>query len=277
MPYNLETVEDLTSPGKVLSYRQTIEDKIRPAVRDANKEFLKQARALVRSEGNHIRQGQFDNRWEDIVRKRMEHTNLPTELRPRVTVRLLDSSLPETVYDAAKELLSASNEEHWSKSDLDNVIDAQLGFHDLSESVQAASLLNKLSERYGEWAAQAGRMATNFATDLAANSVSELMKTERNPRRKWVTRRDAKVRETHSVADGQVRGANETFVVGGYELMTPGDPGAPPSEVKNCRCVVVLTMKQGAHPSKGKKLPSVMFNREEQDLTADEIEEDLLS
>lgn len=57
--------------------------------------------------------------------------------------------------------------------------------------------------------------------------------------RVWFSRRDEKVRLTHQPgvgADGQVRGLDEPFVVGGVLLMRPGDPTAPLSETANCRC-----------------------------------------
>jgi hypothetical protein len=58
--------------------------------------------------------------------------------------------------------------------------------------------------------------------------------------RAWDSTGDAKTRETHAAADGQVVGQGEAFNVGGALLMYPGDSsmGAPGEETINCRCYV---------------------------------------
>jgi hypothetical protein len=57
--------------------------------------------------------------------------------------------------------------------------------------------------------------------------------------RKWLTSGLPNVRATHLAADGQVRGINEPFNVGGTALMYPGDEAGPPEETINCHCVTV--------------------------------------
>ncbi len=59
--------------------------------------------------------------------------------------------------------------------------------------------------------------------------------------REWLATRDDRVRDTHAEADGQVRGLEEAFSVGGYEMMYPGDAsmGAPPEEFVSCRCTIM--------------------------------------
>jgi uncharacterized protein with gpF-like domain len=58
-------------------------------------------------------------------------------------------------------------------------------------------------------------------------------------RKTWTATEDAHTRESHADADGQTVPLDETFTVGGAELMFPGDPDGPPEEIINCRCVVV--------------------------------------
>jgi SPP1 gp7 family putative phage head morphogenesis protein len=58
-------------------------------------------------------------------------------------------------------------------------------------------------------------------------------------KRRWLTSGNANVRESHAAAEGQVRGIDEPFDVGGAQLMYPGDENGPPEEVINCHCVAV--------------------------------------
>ena len=63
-------------------------------------------------------------------------------------------------------------------------------------------------------------------------------------RQRWVTCRDAQVRDSHAFMEGQVRPWGVPFNSGlGNLLMFPGDFGAPPADVCFCRCVVVRTLE----------------------------------
>jgi len=55
----------------------------------------------------------------------------------------------------------------------------------------------------------------------------------------WVSQRDGDVRHSHFVADSQVVGIDENFIVGIDQLMYPGDPIASAEEIINCRCTLL--------------------------------------
>lgn len=55
--------------------------------------------------------------------------------------------------------------------------------------------------------------------------------------REWIATLDNRVRDTHREANGQVRGMNEPFIIGGSPMMRPGD--GPIGEVANCRCTLL--------------------------------------
>lgn len=67
-------------------------------------------------------------------------------------------------------------------------------------------------------------------------------------RKKWWTMGDARVRESHRKAHGQIVGINEKFtleldepngIVGLYECDFPGDPSLPPAARCRCRCTAI--------------------------------------
>ncbi len=76
--------------------------------------------------------------------------------------------------------------------------------------------------------------AANRGSQIGAEEVSR--DTGLQMRKVWIATRDTRTRDTHAAADGDAVGLNEPFIVGGYELMHPGDQSAPASEVVNCRC-----------------------------------------
>lgn len=60
-----------------------------------------------------------------------------------------------------------------------------------------------------------------------------------NVQQVWLTARDARVRDTHSTMNGQVRPVGVPFTSGaGNQLRFPGDIDAPGSETIQCRCAV---------------------------------------
>jgi Phage Mu protein F like protein len=56
----------------------------------------------------------------------------------------------------------------------------------------------------------------------------------------WLATLGPRTRASHAAADGQQVLVNDPFVVGGYNLQFPGDPGGPAEEVIQCRCSLLL-------------------------------------
>ncbi len=80
-----------------------------------------------------------------------------------------------------------------------------------------------------------GHLTQNVLTSFVQQYETSAPETKK----RWVTKRDKKVRETHNHADGQTVPVNESFIVGGAFMMYPGDRTAPVEETANCRCVMV--------------------------------------
>lgn len=82
----------------------------------------------------------------------------------------------------------------------------------------------------------------------AANSASlgAAQATGAASHKTWMATQDERTRDTHAEADGQTVMVDDPFVVGGAELMYPGDEEGPPEEVVNCRCTLVYADEPGA-------------------------------
>lgn len=59
----------------------------------------------------------------------------------------------------------------------------------------------------------------------------------------WIATLDHRTRHDHAAADGQTVEEDKPFIVGGYELMYPGDPSGPGHEIYNCRCTMIAKVK----------------------------------
>jgi len=88
--------------------------------------------------------------------------------------------------------------------------------------------------------------------------------------KRWVTMHDRSVRETHVVADGQVRPVAAPFNVGGFELRFPGDPVGPPEVWINCRCIIQPAERRGT----ANVSPTTFALEDDADLEVEAVEED---
>lgn len=65
-------------------------------------------------------------------------------------------------------------------------------------------------------------------------------------RKRWVSAKDARVRDVHGKADGQTVNTDEPFIVGGEKLMFPGDSSSASGwNLYNCRCGMRTVEKEG--------------------------------
>jgi len=93
----------------------------------------------------------------------------------------------------------------------------------------AAIFANLLAKRRRIIAEHESLTAFNAGTYMAARQIG-------SPSKRWVSRRDERVRDTHRFLHGKKVALSESFTVNGYPLRFPGDPLAPPSLTINCRC-----------------------------------------
>lgn len=138
---------------------------------------------------------------------------------------------------------------------------AEADFRSVLEDNGYSEYLNELWDKISETVRQIVDDTINntseyYTSDDRAVTISETetnkagnLKAERKAvkagyvNKTWITKRDNKVRHTHTVLDGVTIGIFDTFNVGGYEMHFPCDEslGAGPEEIVNCRCTLKYT------------------------------------
>lgn len=83
-------------------------------------------------------------------------------------------------------------------------------------------------------------MAENESNFVRSYQVNEDAVESGATRKRWITMRDKKVRETHREVDGQVKAIDDLFYVGGSLMSYPrdGSLGANSEEIIGCRCSI---------------------------------------
>ena len=96
---------------------------------------------------------------------------------------------------------------------------------------------NELDNELGEAAAQ--RHARTLVHGASERGNHSAIEDSSAVAEEWVVTSDGRERDTHAEADGQIVPIGQTFLVGGAELLHPGDPEGPIEEVAMCRCIAV--------------------------------------
>lgn len=95
------------------------------------------------------------------------------------------------------------------------------------------------TDRWRNRAMTVARTETIGAVNAGVFRAAELDAEQRGdpaPFKVWISTMDARTRPTHKAADQQRTLLRSPFRVGGAQLLFPGDPRGPGSEVINCRC-----------------------------------------
>lgn len=93
----------------------------------------------------------------------------------------------------------------------------------------AAIFANLLGKRRRIAAEHETQTAMNAGTYFGSRMIGAPTKT-------WKTRKDARVRQAHSILDNKTVSIDDGFAAGDTVLRFPGDPLAPPNLTINCRC-----------------------------------------
>lgn len=98
------------------------------------------------------------------------------------------------------------------------------------------------SERWPNRAVTVARTETMGAVNAGVIRAAQLdadARGELAPFKVWIATEDDRTRPTHKAADGQRTLLSQPFMVGGAQLLFPGDPRGPANEVINCRCTIL--------------------------------------
>lgn len=242
---------DVGSPAAMFAQQVAFEHKIERATTRRMTEFLSRVEQLAFDAGPYLSPAVVETEWRALLSA--VHDDLrdagmtPFEVS-YVVDRLLSSETPDLAYLAAMSVLEewAARREStsWLRAELASVFALD------SDAITAAGFWDRAADKLTRgviaglgaaqnWKHKVEALSRTSATGLQAAAALQTMRAQRVVFKRWVTKRDGKVRLTHASTDGKTIRLNEAFLVGGFSLQHPGDVNAPPSETANCRCVLV--------------------------------------
>ena len=98
-------------------------------------------------------------------------------------------------------------------------------------------MIEQLKERFNFARARAKTVARTEVFGAVNHGRQVLMEESSFKRKKWFTAIDENVRTPHMEAHEQDKPIGKPFIVGGEELMHPGDPEGSAGNIINCRCI----------------------------------------
>jgi hypothetical protein len=84
-----------------------------------------------------------------------------------------------------------------------------------------------------------------YGAATVAAGLEQSRITGRLLQKRWRTEHDDRVRGSHRAVDGVTLPLYQSFNVGGFPMLFPGDPQGPADEVVNCRCDMVIVNEGG--------------------------------
>ncbi len=153
----------------------------------------------------------------------------------RVSLSTTFDGESEAVQDALRRVLA-------KMEDVTLTTQGQIG-DALRDGLNANESLSELSSRVRTLfddmkASRADTIAQTSATSAFEAGQLEAF-TEAGATKMWLTQRSGTSRPAHAAADGQEVAADEPFIVGGEEMMYPGDPNGSASNVIRCECTML--------------------------------------
>lgn len=236
---------------ELLAWQIKLEMELEASLVEAFAGGLQTIRSLAL--GRSLTQAAASQAWVDAVDSALAAHRLPDDPAVR---RLRDELLAMNLGDQAYESVMAVDTLYRQQlarpahSEYLAALDEALGLEQGTMTLTAAGALERVKQRVLNWMKPAKREGLSWRsqisrgvrsgfTGLTGSLVMAKLSATGHRAKRWVTKEDQKVRDTHRAAHGQVVPLNAPFVVGGQMLMFPGDPHATAGETINCRCVMV--------------------------------------
>lgn len=108
----------------------------------------------------------------------------------------------------------------------------------IAENEGIAKLQRRVGDVFGDFSDfRTERIARTEVTAAANQGHLEVYRQSEVEEKEWLSTLDDRIREAHAEAHGQRVSVEQAFLVGGEELMAPGQDGSP-ANVINCRCTM---------------------------------------
>ncbi len=118
----------------------------------------------------------------------------------------------------------------------------------LAEGVGQGESISKLAKRIEAVFSEATRVRSEMIARtevLSAANASALQAAKgagiEGISKVWLSASDKRTRDDHRNANGQEKGMDEPFIVGGHPMQHPGDPAAPAEQTIRCRCSLIMS------------------------------------
>ncbi len=160
------------------------------------------------------------------------------------TVARLIKDNPELMPNYPKEkALARGIDLDWGKKQISKEITTGILLGESNQRI-AKRLLTELPNMNKASAIRTARTATTSAENGGRLDTFKQAEQMGIPiKKQWRATHDGRTREEHILADGQIVGVDEPFIVGGEELMKPGDDSGSGWNIYNCRCGMYSIVK----------------------------------
>lgn len=239
-------------------WQAALRDLVAPAIEDLFAErFLAEARTATISDLPYR-----DRHMAEVFsRLKLFPAELMEEIRPELQEALAEGEAMNLVRDRIAAVLDFdqardAGDSHWQAESRRlqgeiHQLERELEREDLAAADRAAlrrersKLYSQLRRADQKWQWKARRIARTETLGAInggsyAGAVARADQFGDEMFKQWLATDDARTRRDHVAADGQVKPIKAPFLVGGYELQYPCEPGGPAHEVIQCRCTALF-------------------------------------
>lgn len=233
--------KNLTSPADAVLRQHAMQRAFEGELTAVTQKVIRLAKRSA-LDGKQPNPAEMSQMWTDEVTRRVENMPImadkPASAEFALGVLATDYRLVDSIYATTVVVLNEASAEGVLPYARNARLRDALSL-DTSDSV----LIAAVGEWGMTWRNRIEQMATSVATSVVnwATGIALLLLGLEGKR--WVTRRDSKVRPEHAAVDGMTVYAAQKFIVGGFAMDMPGDTAAPMNLTANCRCVAVAVAK----------------------------------